>query len=68
MSMHAWCESLNEFTRLYHLSCRWTHQEQPSVPMSEEEYMDKLDTICFYLRYKTKTYEPICSSFICLGP
>ena len=33
------------------LNVMWTHLEQQSFPMSEEEYMDKLDTIAYYLRY-----------------
>ena len=35
------------------LNVMWTHLEQQSFPMSEEEYMDKLDTIAYYLRYTT---------------
>ena len=32
------------------LNVMWTHLGQQSFPMSEEEYMDKLDTIAYYLR------------------
>ena len=32
------------------LNVMWTHLDQQSFPMSEEEYMDKLDTIAEYLR------------------
>ncbi len=28
---------------------QWTHLEQQSFPMSEAEYMEKLDNIAFYL-------------------
>ena len=28
---------------------QWTHLEQQSFPMSEVEYMEKLDNIAFYL-------------------
>ncbi len=32
------------------LRCRqWTHLEQQSFPMSEAEYMEKLNNIAFYL-------------------
>ena len=33
------------------LNVMWTHLGQQSFPMSEEEYMDKLDTIAYYLRH-----------------
>jgi hypothetical protein len=31
------------------LNVMWTHLEQQSFPMSEEEYDDKLDTIATYI-------------------
>ena len=33
------------------LNVMWTHVEQQSFPMSEEEYDDKLETIATYIRY-----------------
>ena len=30
---------------------QWTHLEQQSFPMSEPEYMEKLNNIAFYLGY-----------------
>ncbi len=32
------------------LTVMWTHLDQRSFPMSEPEFMDKLDTIAEYLR------------------
>jgi hypothetical protein len=32
------------------LNVMWTHLAQQSFPMSEEEYMDKLDTLALYLK------------------
>lgn len=32
------------------LNVMWTHLDQRSFPMSEPEFMDKLDTIAEYLR------------------
>jgi hypothetical protein len=32
------------------LNVMWTHLEQQSFPMTEAEYMDKFDSIAFYLK------------------
>lgn len=32
------------------LNVMWTHLDQRSFPMTEEQFMDKLDTIAEYLR------------------
>lgn len=33
------------------LNIMWTHLEQKSFPMSEAQFMDKLDTIAEYVRW-----------------
>lgn len=39
------------------LNVMWTHLDQRSFPMSEPEFMEKLDTIAEYLRHAALTAE-----------
>lgn len=53
------------------LNVMWTHLDQRSFPMSEPEFMDKLDTIAEYLRqaslacWRHDTYSQSCSKLAC---
>ena len=48
------------------LNVMWTHLDQRSFPMSEPEFMDKLDTIAEYLRQALRCLQAPLRKLICL--